>query len=73
MKAIWGADIQHGTSMLSYIGSEKDKNKAKANFDRATAGEEFTLIKHYGDSNLPRVFYEIFCSPFYHEKEILKE
>lgn len=63
MKAIWGKEIQIGMNMLDVIGKHEDKMKAKTNFDRALAGESFTLIEEYGDESLSRLFWQDFWSP----------
>lgn len=57
MKKIWGADIQIGADMLTYIRLS-DRDKARQNFDRALAGEQFTLLETYGDPHLFRTFWE---------------
>lgn len=51
MKTLWGAEIQLGTSMLSYILREDDRLKAKHNFDRALAGEFLIIEEEYGDES----------------------
>jgi len=48
MHAIWGVDITVGMSMLDAIPNPSDRAKATRNFDRALAGEHFTLIEEYG-------------------------
>lgn len=63
MEQIWGIRIETGISMLSYIKDDADKEKAKANFDRALAGEAFTLIEEYGNTSLQRRWYENVYSP----------
>jgi PAS domain S-box-containing protein len=63
MEHIWGARIEVGVSMLSYIKDPADREKAKINFDRALAGEAFTLIEKYGDIALTRQWYENVYSP----------
>ncbi|TQD25651.1 PAS domain S-box protein [Methanolobus vulcani] len=63
MKSIWNADIKIGACMLDYIKHSADFEKAKHNFDRALAGEAFTLIEEYGDSLLERRWYETAYSP----------
>ncbi len=55
MKRIWGADIELGKSMLDYLTDAEDREKAKRNFDRALAGERFTLREQYGEP--PNRFY----------------
>lgn len=58
MRAIWGVEIAIGRNMLELIGDPADRRKAKRNFDRALAGEEFTLVEAYGDAELKRTYYE---------------
>lgn len=67
MKKIWGVEINQGDNMLSFIASP-DKEKAKANFDRALAGETFTLLEEYGDEKLHRTWWEDRYSPIKDEK-----
>lgn len=68
MNAIWGENINKGACMLNYIKNEDDKLKAKANFDKAIAGEEFVIIEEYGDEALSRIFYENHYFPYYDEQ-----
>lgn len=63
MEQIWGVNIEVGISMLSYITYPADREKAKMNFNRALAGEEFTLVEEYGDSSLNRLWYSNTYSP----------
>jgi len=63
MKQIWGVEISVGASMLELIGREDDRQKARANFDRALAGESFTLVEEYGDTRMERRFYQDTYSP----------
>lgn len=63
MEQIWGAKIEIGVSMLNYITDPADREKAKKNFDRVLAGEEFTLVEEYGDSSLNRRWYSNTYSP----------
>lgn len=63
MEHIWDGKIEVGFSMLDYIKDPSDGEKAKANFDRARAGETFILIEEYGDSLLNRCWYENVYSP----------
>lgn len=67
MKKIWGVEINQGDNMLSFIASP-DKEKAKANFDRALAGETFTLLEEYGDEKLHRTWWEDRYSPIKDKK-----
>ena len=63
MKQIWGVDVSVGLDMLELIGRDDDRQKARANFDRALAGESFSLIEEYGDTRMERRFYEDVYSP----------
>jgi signal transduction histidine kinase/CheY-like chemotaxis protein len=63
MQQIWGAQVAVGVDMLGLIGREDDRAKARASFDRALAGESFTLIEEYGDTRMERRFYEDTYSP----------
>ncbi|WP_319507212.1 PAS domain S-box protein [uncultured Methanolobus sp.] len=63
MEHIWGVNIEIGVSMLDYIKSAEDREKAKENFDRALAGESFTIIEEYGDSAIDRRWYANMYSP----------
>jgi signal transduction histidine kinase/ActR/RegA family two-component response regulator len=67
MKQIWGVQIAVGTSMLELIGREDDRAKACKNFDRALAGESFTVIEEYGDTRMERRVYEDIYSPVHNE------
>ncbi len=63
MLQIWGAQVGVGVDMLSLIGRDDDRAKARSSFDRALAGENFTLIEEYGDARMDRRFYEDTYSP----------
>jgi len=63
MQQIWGVTIRVGLNMLELIGRDDDRAKARVNFDRALAGESFTLIEEYGDTQLDRRIYENIYSP----------
>ncbi|NOZ75921.1 MAG: PAS domain S-box protein [FCB group bacterium] len=64
MKTIWGVDIEIGMNMLTVIKNPGDRKKARRNFDRALAGEQFTLIEAYGEPP-NRFYYENIYSPVY--------
>jgi two-component system cell cycle sensor histidine kinase/response regulator CckA len=63
IKHIWGVEIQVGDDMLALIGRGDDREKARRNFDRALAGESFTLVEEYGDERIQRRTYENIYSP----------
>ena len=69
MKSIWGVNISRGKNMLDFIKNPDDKNKAKANFDRALKGESFILHEDYGDENLKRTFYENRYGPIFDQNK----
>lgn len=72
MEQIWGARVETGVSILNYIKYPEDREKAIANFDRALAGEAFTVIEEYGDSSLNRRWYSNTYSPLKdHEENII--
>jgi hypothetical protein len=56
IERIWGAQVGVGVDMLSLIGRDDDRAKARTNFDRALAGESFTLVEEYGDASMERRF-----------------
>ncbi|MEQ8518553.1 MAG: PAS domain S-box protein [Cytophagales bacterium] len=68
MKHIWGIEIELGKSMLDFIKSPLDRKKAKNNFDKALAGEDFSMVEEYGDEKLSRQYYEDIYTPLYDEK-----
>ena len=67
MKAIWDADLTVGQSVLEVIGRADDRERARKNFDRALAGESFTIIEEYGEEHLSRRLYEDVYSPIHDE------
>jgi hypothetical protein len=65
IKNIWGKEIKTGMNMLEIFGNHPDGIKAKESFDRALAGESFSLVEEYGDELLNRVYWQNFYSPIY--------
>jgi PAS domain-containing protein len=63
MQQIWGEHIEIGMNMLQIIHFEQDRIKAKANFDKALAGESFELEEEYGDEKLSRLYWRNYYSP----------
>jgi rsbT co-antagonist protein RsbR len=63
MQQIWGVEIAEGTDMLAVIGRPDDREKARANFDRALAGEAFTVVEAYGDEALQRSYWQNVYAP----------
>ncbi|MEN8242532.1 MAG: PAS domain S-box protein, partial [Chloroflexota bacterium] len=64
MKAIYNVDIALGKSILGYMSVSEDRKSAKANIDRALAGETVIVRQFAGDANLDRRHYEITHAPF---------
>ena len=71
MKAIWGKDIEIGTSMMEYIAYPEDREKARINFDRALSGENFIVIEEYGDDALSRNYWENIYTPVQSDNKII--
>ena len=57
MKALYGADIRFGYSLLEYISSTEDRNIAKRNIDRALLGEIVEDESETGEPNLKRSWF----------------
>jgi PAS domain S-box-containing protein len=66
IKKIWNAEISIGDCLLDFL-SEEDRFKAKANFDRALAGNRFSLTEEYGDQQFQRSFWENRYAPMMDE------
>lgn len=60
MKAIWNVDIEIQQNMLDLISRDDDRAKAKLNFDRALAGEHFTVIEQYGVDRKRRYYQDVY-------------
>jgi len=71
MGKIWNIDIAVNINMLECINDNKDRKKAKDNFDRALKGESFTLKEEYGDNKLFRSSWENDYFPIYQNAEII--
>ncbi len=72
MKQIWGVDIAIGHNILEYIQREDDREKARANFNRALAGEEFILEEEFGDdAGHVRSWWEDRYAPIYDDGVIV--
>ncbi|HEY5561068.1 MAG TPA: ATP-binding protein [Clostridiaceae bacterium] len=65
MRAIWGIEIELGMNLLDVIGRHEDHKKIKINFDRAFAGESFTLIEEYGNADFSRLICQDFWTPIF--------
>jgi len=65
IQKIWGREIAIGMNLLEVIGEPADREKAKANFDRALRGEHLLIVEEYGDRSHRRWFYENRYSPIF--------
>jgi two-component system cell cycle sensor histidine kinase/response regulator CckA len=66
---IWGDTIEVGMRMLDVIKREDDRERAKQNFDRALAGESFTIHEAYGE--LERRHYENAYNPIHEDGQVI--
>ncbi len=66
----YGVKVKLGMNILECITNKEDIIRAKANYDRALAGESHHTIEEYGELN--RQYYETRFNPVYNEqKEII--
>ncbi len=63
MKALYGADIEIGKSVLDYQTVTEDRKKAKDNLDRALHGERVVEEEFSGEEGRHRLFFEVMNSP----------
>ncbi|MEW6491122.1 MAG: PAS domain S-box protein [Cyanobacteriota bacterium] len=57
---IFGRDIEIGTSLIEALSHlPREQTKAVEMWSRALAGDEFTVIQEFGDSDRERNYYEI--------------
>ncbi len=63
MKAIYGAEIEIGHSLLDYMTVTKDRVTAKGNLDRALAGEHLVKEAYSGEELRSRRYFQISHSP----------
>ena len=63
MKALYGAEIEIGRSLLSYITDREDRRQAKRNLDRALSGEAFIDSEYSGEGSLSRGYFKVTHNP----------
>ncbi len=63
MKALFGADIALGHSMLEYHTNLKNRKDAKANIDRALGGEKVTIEAIAGEKSRMQRYFKITHTP----------
>jgi signal transduction histidine kinase len=65
MKALYGSGVVLGSSILEHQTVQADRDIARANLDRALAGEAFTEQAMSGEENLTRLYFEVTHTPIY--------
>ncbi|MCB0057072.1 MAG: PAS domain S-box protein, partial [Caldilineaceae bacterium] len=63
MKALYGAEIEIGESMLEYQTVLEDRQIAQENLDRALGGEQFIESGYSGEAGRARRYFEIAHNP----------
>ncbi|MBU1672322.1 MAG: PAS domain-containing sensor histidine kinase [Actinobacteria bacterium] len=63
MKALYGAEIELGRSVLEYQTVEEDRQEARRNLDRALAGERVVEEAYSGEEDLSRLYFEVLHNP----------
>ncbi|MCX6278896.1 MAG: PAS domain-containing protein [Bacteroidetes bacterium] len=63
-KKIFGKDLKPGDSIEEALAQlPNDLEEAMTNWSRALGGEDFTVTRQFGDTNLERNWYELHFSP----------
>jgi PAS domain S-box-containing protein len=70
MRALYGAGIAIGASMLDYQSVEQDREIAKKNLDRALAGETLVEEAYSGEAGSRRYF-EVSHSPIFDDEHVV--
>lgn len=63
MKALYGAEVELGRSLLACMTVEDDRRQASLNIDRALAGERFVTEAASGEKALTRSIFEVSHNP----------
>ncbi len=63
IRDLFGTDISLGMNVLDVMARGSDREAAKANFDRALGGEQFTTVEEFGDEEDSRVYWLNYFSP----------
>ena len=71
MKALYGAEIEPGHSILEYITVTEDRETARHNLDRALAGEPVEEEVYSGEELQSRQYFLMLHSPIRSEEEII--
>ncbi len=70
MKALYGADPELGHSLFEYLHRAENAETARANLDRALAGEELAGGAWSGDDLLERRYFEVTHTPVRERGEV---
>ncbi|MEO9803989.1 MAG: ATP-binding protein [Reichenbachiella sp.] len=62
LKNMYGKEIQKGECILDFFAKGQSRSLAKEHFDRALAGDSFTVIRPFGDGDSMR-YYNIMYAP----------
>jgi len=63
MKALYGAEIEQGHSLLEYMTVPEDRGIARRNLDRALAGEQLVEESYSGEEFRSRRYFQVSHSP----------
>lgn len=63
MKTLYGAEIDHGHSILDYMSVTEDRETARCNLDRALAGEQLVEEAYSGEELRSRQYFQVSHSP----------
>lgn len=63
MKALYGADIELGRSVLDYVTVPEDRRTVQANLERALAGERLAEEAYSGEEPHSRRYFQVSHSP----------
>jgi PAS domain S-box-containing protein len=63
MKALYGAEVEIGQSMLDYQAVPADREEARKNLDRALCGEQIVESAYSGEPGRTRRYFEITHNP----------
>lgn len=69
MKALYGAQIEHGNCLLDYMTVPEDRETAKLNLNRALAGNFLIEEAYSGEKLRTRQYFQVSHSPIKSEKK----
>ncbi|WP_279587711.1 GAF domain-containing protein [Rhodoferax ferrireducens] len=71
MKALYGAQIEQGHSLLDYMTVPQDRETAQHNIDRAIAGEQVVEESYSGDELRSRQYFQVSHSPIKSGEDVI--